>query len=65
MPWEWGIIYFIEGNVEYINAEGASWPGNGELYILLMVMQNILMQKGLYALGMGNYIFFEGNVEYI
>ena len=38
MPWEWGIIYFIEGNVEYINVEGASCPGNVELYILLKVM---------------------------
>jgi hypothetical protein len=33
-----GIIYCIEGIVEYIDVEGASCPGHGELYIVLKVM---------------------------
>jgi hypothetical protein len=38
MPWSRGIIYCIEGNVEYTDVEGASCSGRGELYIVLKVL---------------------------
>jgi hypothetical protein len=38
MPWSRGIIYWIEGTVEYTDVEGASCPGKRELYISLKVL---------------------------
>jgi hypothetical protein len=38
MLWSRGIIYCIEGTVEYTDVEGASCPGRGELYIGLKVL---------------------------